>query len=177
MDGTVTTTGDTWTLRFERNLDHPIEKVWDALTNNARLKEWLADDGEIDLRPGGRVVLKDHVVDSTIVDLDPPNAIEYGWKGEYYDGGTVRWELSSTPDGTRLQLTHRMNVMSQEEAEAFKERMPGLPDGWEPLSSTLAGWHTILDRFVAAVDGTPIPDDMDRWRELHEHYKASLTRS
>ena len=177
MDGTVTTSGNTWTLRFERDLKHPIEKVWDALTNNVRLKDWLAEDGTIELRKGGSVRLNDHEIDSTIVDLDPPRVIEYGWSGPHWDGGTVRWELSPTASGTRLELTHRMNTMSPEEIEGFKERFPDLPEGWDPLPSTLAGWHSILERFVAAVDGTPISDDMDHWRELHEHYKASLTRS
>jgi uncharacterized protein YndB with AHSA1/START domain len=177
MDGTVSTSGNTWTLRFERDLKHPIEKVWDALTNNSAIKEWLADDGDIELREGGRVRLKDHEIDSTIVDLDPPRVIEYGWRGPHYDGGTVRWELQPTESGTRLELTHRVDVMSPEKAEEFKQRMPDLPEGWEPLPSTLAGWHSILERFMAAVDGSPIGDDMDRWRQLHEHYKVSLTRS
>ena len=54
--------------------------------------------------------------------------------------------------GTRLVLTHTV----PEAARAF-----GLP--------ALAGWHSLLERLAALLDGQPVPAP-DRWQELHDHY-------
>ncbi|MEA2587510.1 MAG: hypothetical protein QOH66_437, partial [Actinomycetota bacterium] len=32
---------DRWTLRFERHLAHPVEKVWRALTEPEQLRSWF----------------------------------------------------------------------------------------------------------------------------------------
>lgn len=178
-DGTVRKEGDQTIIRFERELDHPVETVWETITDQQRMRGWLSEDATVDLRVGGTVRMNDHEIDSTVVALEPPHVFEYGWSGPHWDGGTVRWELAAAGSGTRLVLTHRMNSMSEEEAEGFKQRFPDLPEGWEPVSSTLAGWHTILDRLVPALDGAAQPpgDMVDSgWRELNDHYKHVLAR-
>lgn len=170
-EGTFTTTSDGWRLRFARDLNHPVEKVWAALTETDQMKDWLSKDAHFDFKVGGRVSMNDHEIESTITAFEAPKLIEYGWDGPHWQGGTVRWELAPTSNGTRLTLTHDLPAMSEQEAEEFKERFEGLPEGWEPRSSTLAGWHSILDRLEAAVDGNPIADDIDKWRELNERYQ------
>jgi hypothetical protein len=45
--------GDRWTLVFVRDLRHPPEKVWAALTDPAQLREWSPFTTDRDLgRPG-----------------------------------------------------------------------------------------------------------------------------
>jgi uncharacterized protein YndB with AHSA1/START domain len=56
-DGVLFESGGKYELRFRRRFDHPIERVWAALTEPERLTGWLAD-AEIDLREGGTVVLR-----------------------------------------------------------------------------------------------------------------------
>lgn len=140
-------------LRFERFLAHPPPAVWAALTDPDALAAWLAP-GTIELTPGGRARLAftntDHVVDGTVVAVDPPRLLEYSW-GEGH--GTVRWELTPTAGGTRLALTH-----------AFPDRDEG--------ASFLAGWHTHLELLVLALAGEPSPWPWPRWHELYDRYAA-----
>jgi uncharacterized protein YndB with AHSA1/START domain len=172
--GSYDATDDQVTLTFERDLEHPLDKVWDHLTSNDKLSGWLSEDGTIELRKGGRVSFNDHEIESTIVDLDPPRVIEFGWSGKSWEGGTVRWELTPADSGTKLVLTHRFDVMTPEKTAEFKAAHPDLPDGWEPRSSTLAGWHSILDAFARKLDGKPAGDGMARWAELNDVYKERI---
>src|SRR5688500_17431661 len=118
-DGRVTKDGDRWILTFERELDHPVEKVWSALTDTQKMKDWLSKDAHIDLRVGGGISMKDHHIDSTVVAYEPPRVLEFGWSGPLWEGGTVRWELEPSSSGTKLVLTHKMPVMSDADAQAF----------------------------------------------------------
>ena len=68
-------------LRIERNFRAPIERVFDAWTNEGVLRRWLHADpnwdtpiAEVDLRVGGRIriVMRDHV-----------GRAEHGATGEY----------------------------------------------------------------------------------------------
>ena len=143
-------------LRFERFLPHPMSKVWAALTESDRLIEWMAP-GEIDLRPGGRVVLRftnsDTVIDSVVTAVEPPQLLEYGWIADAGDFGSVRWELSTEDVGTRLVLTHTV---------------PESSGSFGP--SALAGWQTHLEQLAAVLDGHPIPWSRHRWQELNDFY-------
>lgn len=184
MDGSLRDLDEGVEIRFERDLAHPIDKVWAALTDPQRLKEWLAE-AEIDLRVGGRVHLKGDEIESTVTELDPPKLIQYGWKSAEWDGGQIRWELEPTSNGTRLVFTHVFTPMTAAQAEKFRQENE-LPPGWDPLPSNLAGWHTILDKLARALDGsaqTPALDwredrgeSMKGWEELNEHYKDALAR-
>lgn len=69
----------------------PIEKVWDALTVAAHLKQWFGDSAEIDLRPGGALRIGwseyDSVVEAVVEAVDPPRTFSY------------RWDAGTTEDG------------------------------------------------------------------------------
>ena len=174
-DGTLTQTADGYALRFERDLAHPVDTVWAALTRPEKMKGWLSEEAEVDLRVGGMMTFRDHENQGRITDLVDRRVLAFEWKGSNWDGGIVRWELQPTTAGTRLVLTHEMPPMSDAEAEQFKKDHPGLPDGWHPVSSTLAGWHTILDRLVPALEGVTVPDEWERWKVLNEHYKEVVS--
>jgi uncharacterized protein YndB with AHSA1/START domain len=152
--GTVQTLPDGYQLRFERQLLHPVEKVWAALTNPAQRAQWLAP-GEIELTLGGRVSLAftdgDGVIDGQVTAIAPPRLLEFTWTDQDNDFGFVRWELMAEEGGTHLVLTHNV----PESAREF-----GLP--------MLAGWHSLLDRLAALLDDQPFA--RDRWQELHDDY-------
>jgi len=152
--GTVHTRADGYQLRFERHLLHPVEMVWDALTNPAQRAQWLAP-GELELTLGGRVSLAftdgDGVIDGRVTAITPPRLLEFTWTDQDNDFGFVRWELGADDGGTRLVLTHTV----PESARGF-----GLP--------MLAGWHSLLDQLAALLDDQPFV--RDRWQELHDHY-------
>lgn len=156
--GTVHERADGYQLRFERHLRHPVEKVWDALTDPAQLAEWLAP-GELQLTPGGRVHLAftdgSGAITGRVTALAPPRMLEFTWTDHGNDLGFVRWELFAEDggSGTRLVLTHNVPEAA---------RPSGLP--------MLAGWHSLLDNLAALLDGRP---KRERWQELHDHYAGA----
>jgi uncharacterized protein YndB with AHSA1/START domain len=152
--GTVHERPDGYLLRFERQLSHPMEKVWNALTSPALLAQWFAP-GEIELALGGKVHLAftdgDGVVDGHVTAFSPPQLLEFTWTDQGNDLGFVRWELTATGSGTQLVLKHTVPEAA---------RGNGLP--------MLAGWHSLLAQLAALLNGEPMPQD--RWQELHDEY-------
>ncbi|MDQ3696337.1 MAG: SRPBCC family protein [Chloroflexota bacterium] len=154
--GTVHEHAEGYQLRFERQLLHPAEKVWAALTDPARLAQWLAP-GELELTLGGRVSLAftdgDGVIDGRVTAIAPPRLLEFTWTDKDDDLGFVRWELMADDGGTRLVLTHT------------------LPESARPfVLPSLAGWHLMLERLAALLDGQPLPLSGERWQAFHDHY-------
>src|ERR1700676_844227 len=96
---------DKWTLILVRELRHSPEKVWQALTDPAHLREWAPFDAEGSLGTAGTVKLTTvgaptlHVTETTVTRADAPNVLEYKWGG--FD---MRWELEAIGAGTRLTL-------------------------------------------------------------------------
>jgi uncharacterized protein YndB with AHSA1/START domain len=174
MDGTVERLEEGFVLRFERRLPHPLPTVRDALTQAPRISEWLGGPGsEIDLRVGGRVWLGAHKVESTIVALEPPRLIEFGWRSKDWDGGTIRWELSPENDGTTLLLTHNHPDITSEQERELTQRYGWGPEMIDTIPRTLAGWHTLLDQLSSVLAGEGrLPEDY--WKGIHQHYLARV---
>jgi uncharacterized protein YndB with AHSA1/START domain len=164
-DGTLERRGDTQVLRFQRRLDHPVERVWRALTEPGEIAAWLAL-AELELTEGGRVVLTWQNTDAegntavargTVSALDPPRLLEFDTDIH----GRLRWELEPSGDGTLLNFT----------AEAQ------LPEEYE--LEVLAGWHIHLDHLVHVLDGGTIDwpnwsrDHMAEFERIRGSYEAS----
>src|ERR1700757_2825293 len=103
--------GEKWTLILVRELRHPPEKVWQALTDPAHLREWAPFDADRSLGSAGSTVKLTtvgaptaHVTETTIRRADPPNVLEYTW-----GGNDIRWELEPFGGGTRLTLWHNID--------------------------------------------------------------------
>jgi uncharacterized protein YndB with AHSA1/START domain len=162
-----------YSVRFERFIMVPIEKVWAALTVPERLADWFAQ-ARIDLRLGGEVELRwdsyGHVETGFIVALKPPELLAWAMPGPDGRHSVVRWELKQEdPEGlgTRLTLTN-----------TFLRT--------EHLLSVATGWHTALhDLAEAAIRPEPLPWTLERERaraerEVSEHvprYRAHLPRA
>jgi uncharacterized protein YndB with AHSA1/START domain len=162
-----------YSVRFERFIMVPIEKVWAALTVPERLADWFAQ-AKIDLRLGGEVELRwdsyGHVETGFIVALKPPELLAWAMPGPDGRHSVVRWELKQEDPkglGTRLTLTN-----------TFLRT--------EHLLSVATGWHTALhDLAEAAIRSTPLPWTLERERaraerEVSEHvprYRAHLPRA
>jgi uncharacterized protein YndB with AHSA1/START domain len=150
------------TLRFERRLQQPVERVWEAITEPEEIEAWWGR-ADVDLRPGGAMRIEwlngDVTMPATIIELDPPHLLEI--EGEPH--GVLRFELEPDGDGTLLR---------------FIAHSP-IPD--EFRSKVLAGWHFHLDAledFVA--DGTRIdwPNwPLDRWQAIHDEYYTGALES
>lgn len=123
--GTVLEAG---TIRFERLLPGPIERVWAYLTESDKRAKWLAA-GEMEPRVGAPLDLKFYhsslsrntapvpekykgqeegqVTQHTVTRFEPPRLLSLTW-GSGKDGPSeVTFELTPQGDKVRLVLTHR----------------------------------------------------------------------
>ena len=121
-----------WTLILVRELRHSPEKVWDALTDPAQLREWAPFDADGSLGTAGATVKLMWVaapapLETTVTRAEAPYLLEYG---------DIRWELEATVEGTRLTLWHSID-------RRF-------------ISWGAAGWHIAFDVLDRLLGGTPI---------------------
>lgn len=145
-------------LRFERHLDHPVERVWAALTATEQLGAWHPTPFELEPRSGGRVRFRSGpggppLPDGTVLVFDPPHALAYTWAQD-----ELRFELEPLDGGCRLVLTH-----------AFEDRMKAARDA--------AGWDLCLGALEAAIGGSPARSTAGEgrlprgWAELNSVYE------
>jgi uncharacterized protein YndB with AHSA1/START domain len=102
--------------RVEREalLEAPRSEVWDALTEPDRLAGWLAEEAEIDLRPGGDLSLR--LLDGTerrgfVEAADAPARLVLWWReadaeegGDEEDLTRVEIVLLEADGGTLLRV-------------------------------------------------------------------------
>jgi uncharacterized protein YndB with AHSA1/START domain len=124
--------GEKWTLILVRELRHPPEKVWQALTDPAHLREWAPYDPDGDLGTAGSTVKLTWVgtptsFETTVTRAEAPKLLEYD---------DIRWELEGLDGGTRLTLSHKID-------RRF-------------ISWGAAGWHISFDVLARLLSGNPI---------------------
>jgi uncharacterized protein YndB with AHSA1/START domain len=172
-DGIVTEgEGGRHVIHFERRLDHPVERVWAALTESDQLIKWWGE-ADVDLVEGGGFALRwlntdeegnGVKMDATILEIEPPRILEIAgsWfsvspDGEQLDDTqtTLRWELEPDRDATVLRFWNTL--------ELSEEERHGVP----------AGWHFHLDALGTALDGgTTDLTDPAGWESIHAAYQA-----
>lgn len=154
--------GDRWTLVFVRDLKHPPEKVWAALTDPAQLAKWSPYTTDRNLGSTGDAVLtmidgeSSEDLPGTVTQAEPVKLLEYTWGGDL-----LRWELVPTAAGTQLTLLHTV-------------------EDKEWLAKVAAGWHICLDVAEHLMDGNEIEpirgdDAMNHgWPGLADAYTKKL---
>lgn len=148
------------TVRLQRVLPGPIERVWAYLTESEKRGTWLAS-GAMELRVAGRVELNwrnaeltphaetppdrfksedGSAVRGRITRCDPPRLLSYTWGEDPKDASEVTFELTPRGEEVLLELTHRR-----------------LPDR-TTMVSVASGWHTHLGILVDRLnDRAPLP--------------------
>jgi uncharacterized protein YndB with AHSA1/START domain len=158
------------TLKIQRLLPGPIERVWDFLTKSDLRRQWLAA-GEMELKAGAPFEFvwrndeltnppgrrpegfgEEHRMKSRIIALEPPRKLVIAW-GE---SGDVTFELAPSGGKVLLTVTHR--------------RLPDRPT----LLMVGAGWHMHLDILVARTSGTEPEPFWDGWTRLKADYDRRL---
>lgn len=123
--------GDKWTLILVRELRHSREKVWEALTDPAQLREWAPFVTDGGLGTVGTVNLTwvgtPTPFRTEITRAEALRVLEYG---------DIRWELEPLGSGTRLTLWH-----------AIDRRF---------IAWGAAGWHICFDVLDCYLCGSPI---------------------
>jgi uncharacterized protein YndB with AHSA1/START domain len=143
------------TVRFERLLPGPIERVWSYLVEPEKRGTWLAK-GNMDLRIDGRVEFEfcnSKLTDSNeppppkyaqyggeirmtgrVIACEPPRKLVYTWAENVGEASEVTFDLSPRGDKVLLVLTHRKLAAKD-------------------MTSVAGGWHTHLDILVARLEG------------------------
>jgi uncharacterized protein YndB with AHSA1/START domain len=149
--------GETWTLVLERDLRHPPERVWQALTDPDQLREWAPFDSDRSLDAVGTAKLStfgtQYVSETHVKRADAPRVLEYEW-----GRGDIRWELEPlAAGGTRLTLWAQIDR--------------------KYIAMGAAGWHICIDVMDHLLAGQPIeriagPEAMkfEGWKRLSIEY-------
>ncbi|QGN47431.1 ATPase [Micromonospora sp. WMMC415] len=162
-DVSLETAGGRRTVVFVRDLRHPPEVVWSALTEPGRLAEWAPFLADRDLGSPGDTTLT--MIDgetterhrATVRRAERPHLLDYTWGDDL-----LRWELIPTAAGTRLTLRHTL-----------------ADGGMAPMVA--AGWHLCLDVADHLIAGDPVgpirgAEAMNfGWPELRDAYAERLT--
>jgi uncharacterized protein YndB with AHSA1/START domain len=130
--------GEKWTLILIRELRHPPERVWQALTDPAHLRQWAPFEADGSLGTVGSAVKlttvaapKPRVSETTVTRAQAPEVLEYKWCDH-----DMRWELEAFGGGTRLTLWTNI--------------------GRRFISMGAAGWHIAFDVLDHLLSGTPL---------------------
>lgn len=165
------------TIRFERVLPGPIDRVWAYLTESEKRAKWLAS-GNMELRVGGKVDLfwlhsmldaepsetpekyaQGHRMVARITRCEPPNVLSFTWGAREDALSEVVFELSEKDNEVLLVLTHH--------------RLPDRKD----LLSISGGWHTHLDILFEHLNDRIAPAFWPKHNLLNAEYQARLVKA
>lgn len=158
------------TLKIQRLLPGPIDRIWAYLTESDLRRLWLAS-GTMEMEVGSPVELvwrnneltnppgqrpegfgEEHRRTEEITEFDPPHKLGISW-GET---GGVTFELEPMGDEVLLTVIHRR-----------------LPDRTTMLNVS-AGWHAHLDILAARAAGKEPSPFWDDWQRLKGDYDERL---
>jgi len=158
------------TLKIQRLLPGPIERVWAYLTESDLRRQWLAA-GSMQMKVGSSFELvwrndelsdppgerpagfpQEQRMQSRITECDPPRKLSFTWQGS----GDVSFELTPKGKEVLLVVTHR--------------RLPDRPT----LLKVAAGWHMHLELLVACLTDTKRESFWDGWSRLLNDYDRRL---
>jgi uncharacterized protein YndB with AHSA1/START domain len=145
--------GDRWTLILVRELRHPPEMVWEALTDPAHLREWAPFEVDGSLDAAGSIVkltwvATAKVTEAQVTRVEAPKVLEFH---------NMRWELEALGRDTRLTLWQN------------------IPPRY--IAGGAAGWHICFDVLERLLAGEPIGRMVGSaatkdggWQQLRDEY-------
>ena len=168
---------DSKTVRFERLLPGPIERVWGYLVESEKRAQWLCG-GETDSKVGGNIDMHFHNASlssaediarpekykdmpekvsfsGTVTRYEPPRALSHTWEFDG-DASEVCYELEEVGDKVKLVLTHRRLLSS------------------DIVLSVSGGWHTHLGILVDVLEHRQLRPFWKTQAELEAEYTRRL---
>jgi uncharacterized protein YndB with AHSA1/START domain len=167
---------DASTIRFERLLPGPIERVWAYLTESDKRKQWFAA-GDYELRKGGKANLffqhkniskpgtqppeefkkmheEGHEWEGQILDVDAPRMLHMTF-GQHSE---VTYELTQQSNGeVLLTLTHRKLTAND-------------------LKNVSPGWHAHLAILADRLNDRHDVDFWALWQQKRKHYGEKFAK-
>jgi uncharacterized protein YndB with AHSA1/START domain len=133
---------ETRTVVVEREIPHPAERIWRALTQPHLIEEWLMKN---DFKPdvGHRFNLRGDwggVLDCEVLAVEPNRTLSYTWNFENDDAAfalksVVTFTLTPTGSGTHLRM----------EQTGFR------PEQKQAYGGAMHGWRTFFDKLEQLV--------------------------
>jgi len=167
---------DASTIRFERLLPGPIERVWAYLTESEKRKQWFAA-GDYELKKGGKANLLFQHKNISRPGTEPPEAFRkmheegHNWHGEilevnaprllrmtFGEHSEVLYELTEQANGeVLLTLTHSKLTAND-------------------LRNVSPGWHAHLAVLADRLNNRNEVDFWALWQERREHYGKKFSQ-
>ena len=121
---------------IERELPHPPEKIWRALTQSPLIEEWLMKN---DFQPvvGHRFNLRANwgAVDGQVIAVEPNKTLSYTWAAFGLES-VVTWTLTPTSTGTHLRV--EQSGFGPDQQQAYQGAKAGWPRFFAALEQVLA---------------------------------------
>lgn len=138
-------------LRFERRLEHSVERVWRAVTEPAELARWFV--AEVPWTPVAGETFEAGGETGRITALEPPRRLAWSWGVERYS-----FELRPDGDGCVLVFIHVFN--------------PRLGPGWQHA----AGWESYLNRLDAHLAASFLSEEAahEGFAEIAKRYRETF---
>jgi uncharacterized protein YndB with AHSA1/START domain len=155
MNGELDQLGDRWQLRFARELAHPAEKVWRAVTEPEHLDAWFPQRIVGEWRAGAPLTFESRggefpAFGGEVLACEPPSLLEFRWGPD-----VIRFEIVAHAEPA-AGCTFRLFDTFGELGKAARDA---------------AGWHTCLDVLEIHLSGAAAPwASTQRWGEVHPGY-------
>lgn len=140
-------------VRIECRYDHPIDRVWRAVTTAEELRQWFPAEADFDLKAGGLVHyggFEGEAASGEVLQVYPPHYLAFSWGGD-----RLEFELREDGERTVFVLTHH-----------FDDRAGA--------ASFATGWETCLAGLIEVLEGeSPTPEGprAERHEELAVRFK------
>ena len=153
MYGSYAAIEDTPTLVFERQLSHPVDRVWQAITERDELGHWFPSKVVVDeLAAGAEMSFEfenmpldaPSTMAGRVTEFDPPRVFAFYWGEDH-----LRFELDPVDGGCALRLTVALGTLDKAARDA-------------------AGWHVCLDRLEQHLGAEGVGGE---WRGYYDEYQ------
>jgi uncharacterized protein YndB with AHSA1/START domain len=99
-------------LTLQKLLNHPIQKVWAAISEPRQIEKWWMTESDFKAEPGYNYDLKRDggQLTGTVLEVDPPNRLVYTFVSPKHNmeaETTVIWTLEEKGNATLLTLVHK----------------------------------------------------------------------
>jgi uncharacterized protein YndB with AHSA1/START domain len=163
--GTYSEHGGQPVVRFERTVPHPVDLVWEAVTDPTQLGEWFPTTVHFErLEPGAAIEFEFEQADyppmsGQVLEVQPGRRLSFTWGSDQ-----LTFELESRDQGAACRLVLSVALDSSDKAARDSA-------GWEQcldmLAVTLAGG--IPERLPEGIPERPTTGGS--WRAYYEEYK------
>ena len=132
----------TRTLVVERDIAHPPQKVWRALTQSALIADWLLKNDFV-AETGRKFTFRNDpvpnwngIIDGEVLTVEPPEKLAYSWVSMGVVT-VVTWTLAPIASGTHLRM----------EQSGFRD------DQGQNYAGAAHGWNRFIGRMATVLDG------------------------